>query len=184
MPGVRSMRAEAIDELVAETWRPALEVIGVDGLPPVADAGNVFRSRLAVKLSLRVPPTADVWAVGDELKSLLEADPPYGAKVALRDGARGPGWAAPEFAPWLARATADASLQHFGAPVASCGVGGTIPFMGMLGEPFPDAQFLLVGVLGPGSNAHGPDEFLDLPTARRVTACVADVLRAHAERDT
>ena len=184
LPGVRSMRADATDELVAETWRPALEVIGVDGLPPVADAGNVFRSRLAVKLSLRVPPTADVWAVGDELKSLLEADPPYGAKVALRDGARGPGWAAPEFAPWLARATADASLQHFGAPVASCGVGGTIPFMGMLGEPFPDAQFLLVGVLGPGSNAHGPDEFLDLPTARRVTACVADVLRAHAERDT
>ncbi len=183
LPGVRSMRADATDELVAETWRPALEVIGVDGLPPVADAGNVFRSRLAVKLSLRVPPTADVWAVGDELKSLLETDPPYGAKVALRDGARGPGWAAPEFAPWLARATADASLQHFGAPVASCGVGGTIPFMGMLGEPFPDAQFLLVGVLGPGSNAHGPDEFLDLPTARRVTACVADVLRAHAERD-
>lgn len=183
LPGVRSMRADATDELVAETWRPALEVIGVDGLPPVADAGNVFRSRLAVKLSLRVPPTADVWAVGDELKSLLETDPPYGARVVVRDGARGPGWAAPEFAPWLARATADASLEHFGAPVASCGVGGTIPFMGMLGEPFPDAQFLLVGVLGPGSNAHGPDEFLDLPTARRVTACVADVLRAHAERD-
>lgn len=183
LPGVRSMRADATDELVAETWKPALEVIGVDGLPPVADAGNVFRSRLAVKLSLRVPPTADVWAVGDELKAVLEADPPYGARVTLRDGARGPGWAAPEFAPWLARVTADASVRHFGAPVASCGVGGTIPFMGMLGEPFPDAQFLLVGVLGPGSNAHGPDEFLDLPTARRVTACVADVVRAHAERD-
>lgn len=183
LPGVRSMRADAAEELVAETWRPALEVIGVDGLPPVADAGNVFRSRLSVKLSLRVPPTADVMAVGDELTSLLEADAPYGARVQMHQGARGPGWAAPEFAPWLARATADASLRHFGAPVASCGVGGTIPFMGMLGDPFPDAQFLLVGVLGPGSNAHGPDEFLDLPTARRVTASVADVLRAHAERD-
>ena len=183
LPGVRSMRADAVDELVAETWRPALEVIGVDGLPPVADAGNVFRSRLAVKLSLRVPPTADVWAVGEELRALLETDPPSGAHVRLHDGARGPGWAAPEPAAWLTRATAAASLQHFGAPVASCGVGGTIPFMGMLGDPFPDAQFLLVGVLGPGSNAHGPDEFLDLPTARRVTASVADVLRAHAEGD-
>ncbi len=182
LPGVRSMRADATEELVAETWRPALEVIGVDGLPPVADAGNVFRSRLSVKLSLRVPPTADVWAVGDELQALIEADAPYGARVQLQQGARGPGWAAPEFAPWLARATSEASLRHFGAPVASCGVGGTIPFMGMLGDPFPDAQFLLVGVLGPGSNAHGPDEFLDLPTARRVTASVADVLRAHAER--
>jgi acetylornithine deacetylase/succinyl-diaminopimelate desuccinylase-like protein len=183
LPGVRSVRADAVDELVAETWLPALEVIGVDGLPPVADAGNVFRSRLSVKLSLRVPPTADVWAVGDELRARLETDPPYGARVQLHQGARGPGWAAPEFAPWLARATEAASLRHFGAPVASCGVGGTIPFMGMLGDPFPDAQFLLVGVLGPGSNAHGPDEFLDLPTARRVTASVADVLRAHAEGD-
>jgi acetylornithine deacetylase/succinyl-diaminopimelate desuccinylase-like protein len=149
----------------------------------VADAGNVFRSRMSVKLSLRVPPTADVHAVGDELRALLESDPPYGAKVGCatapvarvgRPGVR-----------TLAR-SCDGRCEpaHFGAPVASCGVGGTIPFMGMLGEPFPDAQFLLVGVLGPGSNAHGPDEFLDLPTARRVTACVADVLRAHAERDT
>lgn len=184
LDGVRSMRADATDELVSETWRPALEVIGADGLPPVADAGNVFRSRMSVKLSLRVPPTADVHAVGDELTAMLEADPPHGAHVRLHQGARGPGWAAPAFAPWLARATEAASVRHFGAPVASCGVGGTIPFMGMLGGPFPDAQFLLVGVLGPGSNAHGPDEFLDLPTARRVTASVADVLRAHAERDT
>ncbi len=182
LPGVRSMQVDATGELVAETWKPALEVIGVDGLPVVAEAGNVFRSRLSVKLSLRVPPTADVRAVGDELREVLESDPPYGARVRLLDGARGPGWAAPDPASWLSRATAAASLRHFRAPVASCGVGGTIPFMGMLGEPFPDSQFLLVGVLGPGSNAHGPDEFLDLPTARRVTASVADVLRAHAER--
>jgi acetylornithine deacetylase/succinyl-diaminopimelate desuccinylase-like protein len=182
LPGVRSMRADAAEELIAETWKPALEVIGIDGLPPVADAGNVFRSRLAVKLSLRLPPTADVWAVGDELRATLEAEPPSGARVELLAGARGPGWAAPAFDPWLADATARASLDHFGAPAASCGVGGTIPFMGMLGGPLPDAQFLLVGVLGPGSNAHGPDEFLDLPTARRITASVADVLHAHAER--
>ncbi len=180
VPGIVSMGADAHHELLNETWRPALEVIGVDGLPPVADAGNVFRSRLALKLSLRLPPTADTWAVGDELRSVLEADPPFGAQVRLLDGARGPGWASPAFAPWLAEACDRASKQHWGLPVASCGVGGTIPFMGMLGERMPDAQFLLVGVLGPGSNAHGPDEFLHLPTVRRVTATVADVLQAHA----
>jgi len=180
--GVQPMAADAMGELVNETWKPALEVIGVDGLPPVADAGNVFRSRLSVKLSLRLPPTADVNAVGDELTAVLQADPPFGADVRLRQGARGPGWESPAFEPWLAAATAQASLAHFGAPVASCGVGGTIPFMGMLGEQLPDAQFLLVGVLGPESNAHGPDEFLHLPTVRRVTSSVADVLRAHAER--
>lgn len=180
--GVRSMGADAHEELLNETWRPALEVIGIDGLPPVADAGNVFRSRLGVKLSLRLPPTADTWAVGDELRSLLESDPPSGARVTLDDGARGPGWESPAFDPWLAESLDEASRRHWGVPSASCGVGGTIPFMGMLGERMPDAQFVLVGVLGPESNAHGPDEFLHLPTVRRVTATVADVLQAHARR--
>lgn len=180
--GLESMGLDAAEELVNETWRPALEVIGADGLPPVPDAGNVFRSRMSVKLSLRLPPTADTWAVGEEMRRVLEAEPPYGALVRLLDGARGPGWESPAFAPWLKDATARASLDHFGAPVASCGVGGTIPFMGMLGKGLPDAQFLLVGVLGPESNAHGPNEFLHLPTTRRVTECVADVLIAHAAR--
>ncbi len=181
LPGVRSMGADAHEELLNETWRPALEVIGADGLPPIADAGNVFRSRLSLKLSVRLPPTADVDEVGDELTAVLQADPPYGARVTVHPGARGPGWESPAFSPWLSAAIESASLRHWGAPSASCGVGGTIPFMGMLGEQMPDAQYLLIGVLGPESNAHGPDEFLHLPTVRRVTATVADVLRAHAD---
>lgn len=183
VPGVRPMAADAVGELLNESWRPALEVIGIDGIPAVADGGNVFRSRLAVKLSIRLPPTADTHAVGRELKSVLETNPPFGATVRVLDGARGPGWEAPEFASWLTLATDAASRAHFGAPAASCGVGGTIPFMGMLGEYLPAAQFLLVGVLGPESNAHGPDEFLHLPTVRRVTAAVADVLVAHTTSD-
>ena len=182
VPGVRPMADDPTEELLNGTWRPALEVIGLDGIPAVADAGNVFRSRLSAKLSLRLPPTADPHRVGDELLRVLRADAPFGARVSISDdGARGPGWASPAFAPWLARAADEASRRHWGAPAAACGVGGTIPFMGMLGESMPDAQFLLVGVLGPESNAHGPDEFLHLPTVRRVTATVADVLRAHAE---
>ena len=180
--GVQSMGATAADELLNETWRPALEVIGADGLPAVADAGNVFRSRLSVKLSLRLPPTADTWVVGDEMRALVEAEPPFGARVVLHDGSRGPGWESPAFDPWLAAAADAASVRHWGQPSASCGVGGTIPFMGMLGEAMPDAQYLLVGVLGLESNAHGPNEFLHLPTVRRVTATVGDVLRAHAAR--
>ena len=182
VPGVRPMADDPTEELLNGTWRPALEVIGLDGIPAVADAGNVFRSRLSAKLSLRLPPTADPHRVGDELLRVLRADAPFGARVSISDdGARGPGWASPALAPWLARAADEASRRHWGAPAAACGVGGTIPFMGMLGESMPDAQFLLVGVLGPESNAHGPDEFLHLPTVRRVTATVADVLRAHAE---
>ena len=129
-------------------------------------------------------PAMDRIALRDSrpLRSVLEADPPFGATVRLHDGARGPGWESPAFEPWLAAAVEDASIRHWGMPSASCGVGGTIPFMGMLGEQMPDAQYLLVGVLGPESNAHGPNEFLHLPTVRRVTATVTDVLLAHAAR--
>ena len=77
---------------------------------------------------------------------------------------------------------AEASEAAFGAPARSLGEGGSIPFMGMLGHRFPEAQFLLTGVLGPGSNAHGPNEFLHVATGQRVTACVAHVLDAHARR--
>ena len=181
-PTVVPTGASAHDDLLNGTWRPALEVIGADGWPAVADAGNVFRSRLAVKLSLRLPPTADPDAVADEMRATLETDPPFGVRVSFRHGARGPGWESPAFAPWLAEAADEASRRHWGAPSASCGVGGSIPFMGMLGSQLNDAQFLLIGVLGPESNAHGPDEFLHLPTVRRVTGAVADVLIAHAER--
>ena len=180
-PGLSPVNADATEELLGGTWRPALEVIGVDGAPSIAEAGNVFRSRLALKLSLRLPPTAHVDAVADEIEALLTTDPPYGAQVRLHHGARGPGWDAPAFAPWLDEALDTASLRHFGRTRASCGIGGSIPFMGLLGELVPAAQFLLVGVLGPGSNAHGPDEFLDLPTTRRLTACIAEIVMAHAD---
>ena len=91
-----------------------------------------------------------------------------------------PGWNAPPFAPWLAAALDDVSTAAFGEPARTIGEGGTIPFMGMLGAMFPEAQFVITGVLVPGSNAHGPNEFLHLPTARRVTECVARLLAAHA----
>ena len=62
------------------------------------------------------------------------------------------------------------------------GEGGSIPFMGMLGAKFPDAQFVITGVLGPQSNAHGPNEFLDIAMGKAVTLAVAQVLADHAAR--
>ena len=90
------------------------------------------------------------------------------------------GWNAPPTVPWLAQALEEASQAYYGKPVAAMGEGGTIPFMAMLGRRFPDAQFLITGVLGPHSNAHGPNEFLHIPYAKKLTACVAHVLAAHA----
>jgi acetylornithine deacetylase/succinyl-diaminopimelate desuccinylase-like protein len=164
------------------TWRPALAVTGADGWPAIADAGNVLRPRTALKLSLRVPPTTDAPKALDRVKEILEADPPYGAKVSFEPGGANGGWDSPALASWLETSLDAASRRHFGKPPVFMGEGGSIPFMGMLGQKFPDAQFFITGVLGPGSNAHGPNEFLHVPMAKKLTLCVSSVLADHASR--
>ena len=176
------MVADRADALLNRTWRAALSVIGAEGLPPIADAGNVLRPKTSLQLSLRLPPTIDGAAANRVLKRLLEADPPHGATVHFDGDAGATGWNAQATAPWLARVLDDASSRYYGKPSAAMGEGGTIPFMAMLGKHFPDAQFLITGVLGPKSNAHGPNEFLHIPYAKKLTCCVADVLAAHAAR--
>jgi acetylornithine deacetylase/succinyl-diaminopimelate desuccinylase-like protein len=156
-------------------------VTGVDGMPPLSSAGNVLRPHTAVKLSLRLPPTLDGKRAGDVLKQTLEKDPPYGAQVSLDLEKASTGWNAPAMSPWLTQAIDEASREFFGQPAMYMGEGGTIPFMGMLGEKFPDAQFMITGVLGPHSNAHGPNEFLHIPMGKRVTSCVARVIARHHE---
>jgi acetylornithine deacetylase/succinyl-diaminopimelate desuccinylase-like protein len=142
----------------------------------------VLRPKTSVKLSLRLPPTADAERAVRHVKETLEADPPYGARVTYTHGERpGTGWNAPATADWLLDSVKRASSAYFGAPPMFNGLGGSIPFMQMLGDRFPQAQFLVTGVMGPGSNAHGPNEFIDLPTGMKVTACVAQVLADHAK---
>jgi acetylornithine deacetylase/succinyl-diaminopimelate desuccinylase-like protein len=179
VPGMRPAHDDPAELLLAQTWRPALAITGADGLPPIADAGNVLRPRTAVKVSLRIPPTLDARSTARRLKELFEADPPYGARVRFTPTTPSPGWNAPSLVPWLTQSIERASVTHFGLPPMSAGVGGSIPFMSLLGERFPAAQFVITGVLGPGSNAHGPNEFLHVPTGVRVTACVAEILADH-----
>ena len=164
------------------TWRPQLAIIGMDGYPVPGDAGNVLLPYSTAKISVRTPPTLDAKAGTRAMKQALEADAPYGAEVSFEGGEGQSGWHAPPLAPWLEKAVAQASEEAFGQPPAYMGEGGTIPFMGMLGEKFPDTQFVITGVLGPHSNAHGPNEFLHVPTGKRVTAAVARLLAAHHGR--
>jgi acetylornithine deacetylase/succinyl-diaminopimelate desuccinylase-like protein len=176
---MRPLESDPVELVLNRTWRPALSVTGVAGMPPLESAGNVLRPFTAVKLSLRLPPTLDGDAAGPFVKRLLEADPPYGCKVEFALEKASSGWNAPALAPWLEASVDAASREFFGAPPAYNGEGGSIPFMGMLGEKFPGAQFLITGVLGPHSNAHGPNEFLHIPTGKRVSMCVAQVLADH-----
>lgn len=182
VPGARPMVDDPAEQLLARTWRAALSVTGADGFPPTSRAGNVLRPSTSLMLSLRIPPTADPDEVTTELRSVLTADPPYGAQVEMTPEFGARGWNSPPLEPWLESAIDEASVMSFGKPARLYGEGGTIPFMAMLGERFPSAQFVITGVLGPDANAHGPNEYLHLPTARRISVAVAELLHAHANR--
>jgi acetylornithine deacetylase/succinyl-diaminopimelate desuccinylase-like protein len=179
LPGMTPMATDLTELVLNRTWRPALSVTGVDGMPPLSSAGNVLRPHTAVKLSLRLPPTLDGDKAGKRLQQLLLENPPNGAKVEFNLEKSSSGWNAPAMSSWLEHSIDHASQAFFGQPAMFMGEGGTIPFMGMLGEKFPGAQFVITGVLGPHSNAHGPNEFLHIPTGKRVTAVVARVIADH-----
>ncbi len=164
-------------------WRPNVTVTGADGLPAIVNAGNTMLPEISVKLSFRLPPTLDADVAAAAVKKVLEADPPPFAKVSFKVESTMAGWNAPPVADWLEKSMEKASQAYFGKPSVYMGTGGTIPFMGMLGEKFPEAQFLVTGLLGPNSNAHGPNEFLHIEKGKKLTCCVAQVLEDHFRRD-
>jgi acetylornithine deacetylase/succinyl-diaminopimelate desuccinylase-like protein len=180
--GMRTVSNDPFELLLNNTWRPTLSVTGVDGVPAFRSAGNVLRPYTSLKLSFRLAPSMDPARAAEVIKGTLERNPPYGAKVEFRVESAMGGWNAPELAPWLEQSMQRASREFFGRDSVFMGTGGSIPFMGMLGLRYPGTQFLVTGVLGPQSNAHGPNEFLHLETGRRLTACVAQVLADHAAR--
>lgn len=179
--GVGPVSNDPVELLINSTWKATLAVTGADGIPATRSAGNVLLPAISLKLSLRLPPTCDPARAARAVKAALEHDPPYGAQVRFESGGATAGWNAPAFAPWLEESITHASRRIFGREAVHVGCGGTIPFMGMLGERFPRTQFFITGVLGPHSNAHGPNEFLHLDYAEKLTACVSLVLADHAK---
>ena len=169
---------DPVELILNRTWRAALAVTGADGLPPLESAGNVQRPYTSLKLSLRLPPLVQGEGAAASMKKILESEPPHSASVAFQYDSAATGWNAPATAQWLAQALDRASGALFGKPAAYMGEGGTIPFMSMLNAKFPSAQLLVTGVLGPKSNAHGPNEFIDIAYARKITAATAMVIAA------
>jgi acetylornithine deacetylase/succinyl-diaminopimelate desuccinylase-like protein len=180
VPGAQPISNDPTELIINNSWRSSLAVTGADGLPPVGSAGNVLLPQLAVKLSVRLPPTCDAARASRAVRETLERDPPYHSQVSFQPGSATGGWNAPAFAPWLEESIGRASRAIYGREAVHIGCGGTIPFMGMLGERFPRTQFFITGVLGPHSNAHGPNEFLHLDYTKKLTACVSQVLADHA----
>jgi acetylornithine deacetylase/succinyl-diaminopimelate desuccinylase-like protein len=180
VPGARALTDSPVELVLNNTWRPSLAVTGAAGLPAMENAGNVLLPRVEFKLSFRMPPSADAEAAAAAVKKRLEADPPYGVRVRFEVGSSQPGWDAPPVAAWLEASMRDASRATFGQDAMYLGTGGSIPFIGMLGDAFE--RFLVTGVLGPHANAHGPNEFLHLACAEKLTVCVAKVVADHHGR--
>lgn len=181
--GVKPVSNDLVELILNRTWRPALSITGADGLPSNENAGNVTLPFLKVKLSIRIPPMINGKKALQLLKEVLEKNPPFGANVHFEPLVGNPGWNAPLESEWLTKAANDASNNYFGKEAMYMGEGGTIPFMNMLGEKFPQAQFVITGVLGPESNAHGPNEFLHIPTAEKLTCAVAEIIAKHFTRN-
>eukprot|EP01126_Amoeba_proteus_P049490 TRINITY_DN5795_c0_g1_i6.p1 TRINITY_DN5795_c0_g1~~TRINITY_DN5795_c0_g1_i6.p1 ORF type:complete len:384 (+),score=56.03 TRINITY_DN5795_c0_g1_i6:384-1535(+) len=179
VPGSKPVTEDVYELILNKTWRPTVSVTGVDGIPNLERAGNVLRSYTTLKLSIRLPPLVKSKDAGAAVKKLLEENPPYGAEVTCRIEKSANGWDAPATEPWLETALQKSSNYFCKLPARSLGEGGSIPFMGMLGEMFPQAQFVVTGVLGPESNAHGPNEMLHIRMGKAVTACVASIVSDH-----
>ena len=173
---VKPISGELDELLTGKTWKPGLEITGIDGIPALQNAGNVLRPYTSATLSMRIPAHCDPEKAAQAMKQMLEKDPPYQAKVSFKIEKSSAGWDSPALAPWLEQACKEASQGYFNKDPGYWGEGGSIPFMGMLGEKFPQAQFMITGVLGPHSNAHGPNEFLHIEMGKRLTGCVAYVL--------
>ena len=176
LDGVEALSSDPVTLILNRTWRPTVTIVGQDGVPSVADGGNVMRPHTELKLSFRLPPTLDPEVATRAVTDALSQEPPCGAQVTVNFNDAAAGWNAPELADWLAESLDTVSETFFGKPALHMGEGGTIPFMGMLHAKFPSAQFVITGVLGPASNAHGPNEFLHIPYAKKLTACIAHIV--------
>lgn len=179
LEGVEPIVKDTVHQILNRTWGAALSLVGMDGVPSTKNGGNVTLPSVAVKLSMRVPPTCNLKTASKALKETLLKNPPFNAKVTFEAEESGPGWHAPALASWLAEANDIASELFYNKPAAYLGIGGSIPFMGMLSDMFPNAQFLVTGVLGPKSNAHGPNEFLHIDMVKKLTGCIASVIASH-----
>ncbi len=176
--GLKLLGADATERILNQTWRPALALTGIEGIPDTASGGNVLRAGTKAKISVRLPPSVDALQANAVLEDLLGADPPHGASVTVASESPAQGWVAPPLSPWLEEALTLASMDGFGKAPGFCGEGGSIPFLAALTERFPHADFVATGALGPSSNAHGPDESLSISTAVGVSVALAHLIQA------
>ena len=178
LDGVEKQVNDPLDIFLTMNLSPSLSIIGADGIPSIQDAGNVLRTNTDLKISIRTPPGISAEKVAVKVQELLEKDPPNGAHVSAVMTEVADGFLSPELPEELSEMLEKAGKQFYGNAPMSLFIGGTIPVMAMLQSRYPNSKFIITGAGGPGGNAHGPDEKLHIPTAKKVTKCMAAAVSA------
>jgi len=178
LDGVQKQVNDPLDIFLTMNLSPSLSIIGADGIPSIQDAGNVLRTNTDLKISIRTPPGISAEKVAVKVQELLEKDPPNGAHVSAKMTEVADGFLSPELPEKLSDMLKKSGKKFYGNEPMSLFIGGTIPVMAMLQSRYPDSKFIITGAGGPGGNAHGPDEKLHIPTAKKVTKCMAATVSA------
>jgi len=176
--GVACMHEQGIDQMyLNNTWRANMAITGAAGLPAIQTAGNVCRPSTSMRLSIRLPPKVNPDDAYTAVTKLLTTDVPYNAKVTCTSQGKGQGWCMGELSPWLEEGIMKAGAQFWdGKKAGSYGMGGSIPFLAELGKMYPDCQIIAFGLIGPQTNAHAPNECINLPFAKKLTCALSHVM--------
>lgn len=167
--------------LLNRNWRPELTVTGIDGIPSVANGGNVMRPYTRAKIGLRLPPDVNAEKASEEFGKIVTENPPFNADVRFEPVVASDGWVAPKRADWLKQAFLESSQTLWGAAPGFLGMGGSIPLLNVFTGRWPKAQYMVAGALGPGSNAHGPNESLHIDYCKKLISSVAYVIAKYED---
>lgn len=154
--------------------KPAITVIGID-TTPIAKASNTLIPSAKAKVSMRVAPGGDAAAHLEALRHHLEEHAPWGAQVSVTPGDVGQPYVIDATGPVYAAART-AFRKAWGVDVVDMGMGGSIPFIALFAEAFPDATILVTGVEDPGTQAHSINESLHLGVLERAAVTEALLL--------
>lgn len=177
LDGCRAINHDNLPEVYLNTnWRPSLAITGASNMPDTSVAGNVVRNSTTLRVSIRLPPGLDSQEALAKATKMLTEDPPFGAKVELLDAMGGDGWQMKDLSEKTLTVLEDASKNFYGKGCGYYGIGGSIPFLKVLGDKFPSTEILALGVLGPESSAHAPNETLNLPYTKKFIGALSHTL--------
>lgn len=125
---------------------------------------------------MRLPPNMDAHKANQHVKDKLTTDVPHNCKVEIHGDHNGNGWCMKDPEPWFHEVMNSASKNFYGKEYGSYGMGGSIPFLAQLGGLYANTFIVALGVLGPQSNAHAPDECINLAFAKKLTQCMSHLI--------